>query len=83
MGTFELVEKKTNERNFEINRQYWENRLYKYGWDCGTLTVKRHFSGNFVPSTASCETDAAPSQLQILLQSVNVTSLPFFSLNVP
>ena len=37
----------------------------------------------FVPSTASWEMDAAPYQHHNLRQFVNVTSLPFFSFNVP
>ncbi len=49
----------------------------------GTTKVNLHSLGLFVPSTASCEMDEAPYQHHNLRQSVNTTSLPFFSFSVP
>ncbi|WP_204892227.1 hypothetical protein, partial [Bacteroides uniformis] len=49
----------------------------------GTANVNLQSLGRFVPSTANWLIDAAPYQHHNLRQSVNVTSLPFFSFNVP
>lgn len=48
-----------------------------------TVTVNLHSLGLDVPSTASCEIDAAPFQYHILRALCSVTSWPFCAINVP
>ena len=76
-------------------QQFSMDRWFERFYDCesfaylpkteiiGTANVNLQSLGRFVPSTANWLIDAAPYQHHNLRQSVNVTSLPFFSFNVP